>query len=445
MKQLFSFTLRLAVIVALAVWLADRPGTARIVWHGYVIETSAAFLGLTALAVAFIFYLLFRFWHLVSHGPTLWRLRRKLNKFRQGQDNLTKGLVAIAGGDAAEAGRYAVNARKLLGTTPTTQLLQAQAAQLAGDHSAAREIFTSLAKDSATAGLGYRGLILQARHEKDWEEVDRLVEKLRAVQPDMPWLNLLRFEKAARQQSWAEASTALIKASAARMLEPQQVRQHRAALLVATSQDEARQGHTDKALQAAEQAAKQSSEWLPAVINLAQKQMAGGHRRAAYRTVEKNWPRMPHPQLASVYRANDADVLEAFKNIEHLCRDMEEVPTNRLILAEAALAADIWGEARRHLIALISQGSATQGVYRLLARLERRESGDEQAALQWMLKAVDAAPDPVWLCQTCGGGHTDWQPLCKHCKAFDTLNWQSPGISRAKDTQPLLAANDWMS
>lgn len=54
MRRLFFFLARLAVAVALAVWLADRPGAARIAWHGYIIETSAAVLGLAALAVGVV-------------------------------------------------------------------------------------------------------------------------------------------------------------------------------------------------------------------------------------------------------------------------------------------------------------------------------------------------------------------------------------------------------
>jgi HemY protein len=429
-KRLFGFILRLAVLVAVAVWLADRPGTARIIWHDYVIETSAAFLGLCALGIGFVFYLLFRFWHLLIHGPELWRMSRKLKKMRQGQDCLTQGLAAVAGGDAAEAGRFAVGARKLLGPTVATRLLQAQAAQLAGDHNAAREIFRALAEETDSATLGYRGLIMDARRTGNWDEVDRLIGKLQQLKPKTPWLHLIRFESAARRQQWNEAGAALEHASSARFLEPERLRRYRAAIMIATSQTEARQGRHAKALQAAEQAASQAPDWLPAVINLAQSQTASGHSRAARRTVEKNWARMAHPQLASIYRVDGSDPIEVYKLIEQLCRDSIDAPVSRLVLADAALKADIWGEARRHLLALLGGARTTQSAYRMMARLERRESGDEQAAMQWMTKAAEAPPDPAWLCRACGGAHEDWQAACRHCGTFATLEWQSPGVSR---------------
>lgn len=430
MKRIFFFTLRLAIFVAAAVWFVNQSGTARLVWGGYVIETSAAFIGFAALALGFVFYLMFRFWNLLRHGPAHIRMGRKLKKWQQGHDDLTQGLIAIASGDASEAGRRAVHARRLLGTTISTQLLHAQAAQLAGDGHAAHAIFRALAADPDGAVLGYRGLIMEARREGNWSEVERLVEKLHRLKPETPWLNLTRFEILARRQKWSEANLSLTEAGAARLMDMPRLKKNRAAILVAIAQDEIRQKNYDKALAASEQAIKQAPEWLPAIINLAQVQAWAGHQRAMQRTIEKKWRHHPHPQLAAIMRGEAKDAVEGCKQIDKLCAGNEQEPVSRFVMAEAALAADIWGAARRNLMALIAHGDVTQIVYRLMARLERREIGDEQAALQWLTKAVDAPADPVWLCRSCGGTHTEWQALCRHCGNFNSLEWESPGVSR---------------
>ncbi|MBV8548555.1 MAG: hypothetical protein JO126_03760 [Alphaproteobacteria bacterium] len=444
MIKLVSFIIRAALLIALAVWLADQPGTAKIVWHDYVIETSAAFLAVTAIAVGFVFYLLFRIWHFLSHGPRLWRMGRQLRKLRQGQDDLARGLVAIAGGSAGEAGRFSVLARKRLGVTTATQLLQAQAAQLAGDHQTARALFRALTTKGESAVLGYRGLITEARRAGDWREVESLTSELARAKPDTPWLNLMRFELSTRRLAWQEATQALQGLAKTELLPPEQLRQYRAALFVAMSQHEAAQGRYQSALQFAEQATRQRAEWLPALLNLAQAQVNAGHRRAAYRTIERHWTQHKHPQLAALYRQAEGDPLDAYKRVVKLVQDKEPAGAARLALAEAALSADIWGEARRHLIALISAGDATQGVYRLLARLERRESGDEVAATRWLTRAIDAPQDPTWVCPSCGGVHETWQAVCGHCGSFGTLEWRSLGVSRTKlQAQVPLAIGDW--
>lgn len=428
MMRFFTFIIQIAALAAIAIWLADRPGTARIVWHDTVIETSAAFLGLCVVIIAFALHLMFRLWHWLRHGPANWRMRRRLGKMQQGQDQLTQGLIAIASGNASEAGRLAVAARKNIGNGTAAQWLQAQAAQLAGDHRAAREIFRVLAATPEAAVLGYRGLITEAKRAGTWDEVDRLMAELHRLKPATPWLSLIRMESAARRRQWAEAESALSHAIAARLMDSESGRRTRAALRISISRGGADQG---EALQAAEQAARQAPDWLPAIINLAEILSNTNHKRAASRLIERSWKTHPHPQLAQILRRQADSPLDAFRDTEHMCRGSETTAESRIALAEAALAADVWGEARRYLLASLKDGAATQSIYRLLARLERREHGDERAATSWLMKASEAAADPAWICRNCGGASDAWQPVCGHCGSFDSIDWQNAGQSRA--------------
>jgi HemY protein len=203
-------------------------------------------------------------------------------------------------------------------------------------------------------------------------------------------------------------------------------------LLVAAANADTQQGQADRALHNAEKAVKQAPDWLPALLALAGKQLETRHFRAAMRTIERAWRKKPHPQLAGLYlrASRENKPLNLHKQMERLTRPNADDPVSRLALAETAIAADLWGEARRHLTALAAQGTATQKAYRLLARLERRESGDERAAAQWLMKAAEALPDARWLCTACGGGHDDWQVMCAYCGAFNSLEWQTPGVGR---------------
>jgi HemY protein len=135
--------------------------------------------------------------------------------------------------------------------------------------------------------------------------------------------------------------------------------------------------------------------------------------------------------LAQILSTQADGALDAYRLTERLCRESEALPESRAALAEAALTANIWGEARRHLIASVNDGSATQNIYRLLAKLERREHHDERAALSWLGQAADAAPDQAWLCHNCSGTLDSWQPICSHCGTFDSVDWQQPGQRRA--------------
>lgn len=424
------FAIRLAFIVALGVWLAGQSGEARLVWQDYVIETSTAFLAVAALVVLLIVFTLYRVWRFVFDGPRFWRLRRKIKRMQQGQDKLTQGLAAIAAGDAVEAGKLAVGARKLLGETPATRLLQAQAAQLAGDFETAKEIYLALTDEPDFAVLGYRGIIMAALRERNWDEAERQAEKLRRLKPKTPWLCLVRFELAAHRRNWREAGAALAEASTYRLIDASLSRNHQAAILVAASEADALHGRFKQALEAAERAVKLAGDWLPATMALAEAQRAAGHDRTAWRTIERAWERNPHEQLAALVMkfGRGGKPLENYKRMERLTRRNADHPVCQLALAEAALDADLWGEARRSLLALVSRKNAARGVYLLLARLERRETGGEAAALPWLIKAAEAVPDPRWLCDSCGESHAAWQSTCSSCGAFNRLSWRTPGV-----------------
>jgi len=132
--------------------------------------------------------------------------------------------------------------------------------------------------------------------------------------------------------------------------------------------------------------------------------------------------------------------LDRMKRLERLQRqNPEHVETHRA-LGTAALAAGLWGEARKHLEKLVAAERAgdglSHGTARAMAALEDGERIDPktaQAAVRhWLDAAAEALPDPAWICSVCGhpgeagpaSGH--WQAVCPHCDAIDTFRWQRP-------------------
>lgn len=427
--KLFGFLIRIVLLIALVVWLADRPGTAQIVWRDYVIETSAAVLAVIIAAIAYIAFLLHRVWRFVIDGPYIWSLKRKLGKVEDGQKELVRGLAAIAVGQAPEAGKHAVKARKLLGESAATQLLLAQSAQLSGDHRTAKSLYEAMTKDNDAAPLGYRGLIMAALRSGDYEEVSRLGIRLEALKGEVPWLHLVRFEVATRYENWSLAADSLQKARRGKALAAPLANKHEAALLLADAKAALRDAIPMRALELAEKARKLTPDWTPSALILAETQIVTKHERAALRTIEKAWERAPNPQLIPLlhWAMEGGSTLAHYKYIERMTRHMQNLLVSRHALAEAALKADLWGEARRHLMLLVNRGDATQMTYQMLARLELRELRNEKAASAWTAKAVIAPSDAMWLCTACGAAHEYWEATCRACGSFNTMDWGVPG------------------
>lgn len=434
MKYLIGFLLRITVVVLFVLWLMEAPGTAEITWHDMVINTSAAMLVAGAAALIYLAILLHRLWRFLWDGPRIWKLNRKIKRSDDGQIEVAKGLSALAASNPAQAKAHAVRAKRYLGATPQILLMEAQAAQLAGDHETARKLFQAMADQPETAILGYRGLIMAALRFQDYEEALVLATKLEKEKGDVPWLHKLRFQISANQENWPLALTSLKQARKTRAVNSDEADQSESALLLARTKELLRASETKQALIMAKKAHSLTPNWIPALLILVEVQIVTGHARAARRLIQKTWRRMPHPQFLSLfYWASKPDKpIKGFKLIQKMVRSKADDPVSLMAIAEAALKADLWGEARHALLNVEARGFATHSTYEMLARLERQETKDEYAATAWLAKAASAPLDPAWLCASCGQTHSDWDASCSSCSAFNRIEWATPGQAHEK-------------
>ncbi len=137
MLRTLLFFVKLAIVVFVAVWLAQQPGEVSLEWLGYRVDTSVGVLLFGTFLFGIVAALLYRFW------GSLWHVPGQIGEFmgrgrrQRGYRALTQGMVAVAAGDKEEARRWARKADTLLDDAPLTMLLSAQAAQLEGDERAA--------------------------------------------------------------------------------------------------------------------------------------------------------------------------------------------------------------------------------------------------------------------------------------------------------------------
>ena len=179
-KGLFFF-LKLALLVALGVWLADRPGQATIDWLGYRVESSVALLLVVLALLIGVMALLYRAYRALVSAPKILGKARGESRRSRGYQALNHGMVALASGDARAAEKWAKKANTLLQDPPLTRLLSAQAAQLNGDEAEAARHYRAMLENDETRFLGLRGLVLQARREGDEATARRYLLEAKAL------------------------------------------------------------------------------------------------------------------------------------------------------------------------------------------------------------------------------------------------------------------------
>ncbi|HXV26305.1 MAG TPA: heme biosynthesis HemY N-terminal domain-containing protein [Alphaproteobacteria bacterium] len=432
MRKILIFLLKLVILVGVAVWVAERPGTVTLRWLNWELHTTVGVLILVVVVAATLAALLYRLWRLTLRSPRDYLSRRRARRRERGYRALTQGMVAVAAGDAEEAKRQARRAGALLDEPPLTLLLAAQAAQLDGDEEAARDYFTRMIERDETAFLGLRGLLMQAVRGGDDAAALELAERAYKERPETPWLVRTLLDLQIRRGQWEQANEALAQAQRIRLVGPDQAKRQRSALLVERARALQQGGETGEALRLAREAHRLDPGFVPAAAQLAGLLIPVGKVREAGRVIENAWNQSPHPALAQAYAAlrADEDPLARARRFERLGEVNRSTRDARLELAAAAMGARLWGEAKRHLEVALELG-ATARAYRMLAELEEGERGDPEAAARWLRKAAEAAPDPAWVCERCGAAHQSWSARCEGCGSFATLAWRQPNRTEA--------------
>jgi HemY protein len=164
----------------------------------------------------------------------------------------------------------------------------------------------------------------------------------------------------------------------------------------------------------------------------------GGERRKAVRILEAGWRESPHPDIANAYAdlVPGASARERLLRMRVLARLAQSHPESALALANAALEAREFAEARASLAPLVA--APTRRVATLMARIEAAEHGHTGLAREWMARAVHAAHDPAW---TADGAVADtWMAVSPVTGRLDAFEWRAPVAELTPRRRPIEAA-----
>ncbi len=349
------------------------------------------------------------------------------NRERRGFQALADGLMAVASGEGRLAMSKAAKADRLLGRPELTNLLQAQAAEVAGDTKAAQEAYKKLLSDDRTRFVGVRGILKQKLAEGDTSTALKLAEKAFALKPRHEEIQdvLLKLQAGAGDWKGARATLgAKLKSGAL----PRDVFRRRDALL-ALSEAKAvlDEGSSIEAREAAIEANRLSPDLIPAAVMAARSYIAQGKPKYAVRVLKKAWSAQPHPDLAAAFAEIEPDEsptarLKRFRTLTTIRPEHEET---KLLLAELHIAAEDFPAARRALGDLAT-AHPTQRTLTMMAAIERGEGADDAVVRGWLARALTASRGPQWVCDTCHNIQSDWAPVCDNCGGFDTLAWREP-------------------
>lgn len=435
MVRLIAFLVSVAALAFGLSWLADQPGTVRIDWQGYEIDTSvfrATVIAASALVAGiFIWTVLRTIWNSpAAFGAHLTRRRQ-----RRGLDAISSGMIAVGAGDKVLASQYALQARKSLPHEPLTHVLRAQAAQLAGDRSTARRIYEGMLVSPETEQLGLRGLYLEAEREGEGEAALQFAERAQKANPRLGWSSAALFETKCKQKDWAGALEVLDQAKRGGHTDKAAWSRKRAVLLTGLAQD-LEDSQPDKALAYASEAHGLAPDLIPAAAVAGRILASRGNTGKAAKIIQKTWGLAPHPDLALAYaHARTGDSVRDRMDRMHQLSTLNPASIESAIaVATTAIDSRLYEEAREALRPLL-HNRLSQRVAILMARIEGSETGDKGRVREWLARAANAARDPVWMAD--GVISDRWEPVSPVDGRLDAFDWRVPTDARDSATVAL--------
>jgi HemY protein len=403
-----------------AIWFADHPGEVSITWLGYHAEPP---IGILIAVIAGAAVLLWSLMRLLLRAPR--RIASTIADRRNvtGQLAIMRGLMAIGAGDAAAARRFAAKAGRLVPGQPLLLMLQAQTSQLSGEPDGATAAFRAMADRSDTKLFGLHGLFIEAQRRHDLSAARRYAEAAAKASPSLAWAGQAALEFRCRDGDWSGALEALERNRNGGLVQVGAFERQRAVLLTAQAVS-LKKRDTRAASALAEEAAKLCPELVPAAALAGRLLAEAGEQRKAVRILEAGWRKSPHPDIANAYAdlVPGAFARDRLVRMRLLARLADSHPESALALANAALEAQEFAEARASLAPLVA--TPTRRVATLMARIEAGERGDTGLAREWMARAVHAAHDPAWTAD--GVIAETWMPVSPVSGRLDAFQWRVP-------------------
>ena len=128
---------------------------------------------------------------------------------RKGYQALSDGMMALASGEGRLALTKASKAARYLDNPELTDLLTAQAAEMAGDTHKAAEAYKRLLSNQTTRFVGVRGIMKQKLSEGDRDTALQLAEKALALRPKHEEVQDTLLQLQAQAEDWAGARKTL--------------------------------------------------------------------------------------------------------------------------------------------------------------------------------------------------------------------------------------------
>ena len=387
-------------VAVAALALTGDAGSANVTWLGWRADMTAAAGVVIVLFGALIATIFWQTLLWILAAPRRAERQRAESRRRQANETLTRGFLAAAAGDGSEARRLAQKAAGLADETPgLVRVLAAQAAEAAGDVTAAQAAYTAMLGFPEMRLAGHKGLMQLALANGERETALRHAQEAFSETRSARWAWRALLEARLDGAEWGAGLELVKNALDRKIVPPVTAERARAALLAALAaqlETSADPKIRAQALDSAVEAAKLQPGFAPGVVMAARLLAADGKSGRAAAALENAWKTAPHPALWLAFRdlKTDETPRERGQRLMELSAQNPSHRESRILGVERALIAGDPAAARAAMAGLDAE-PLTARIAGLRARVAFASGQPDEARL-WLTQGMNAPQEPDW-------------------------------------------------
>ena len=412
MKRIFIVLIILALIGGAAagtLFLNTLPGGITFDLFGF---EGSVNLAATVVAIVLLGALMALVWGMFSgliRLPGKLGRSRRASKIKKANMALADGLLAAEAGDVEVANRLAKKAAAYADDERLKALLEARAAESAGNWIEAERAWAHLARLPGGQLAGLRGTATAAMERGDTNAAEQSALAALELKSGADWPFNSLFDLQVARGDWKSAIETLALGEKRKLIGGDSLRRRRAVLntAYAAGLPNAERSDAQKALAEAIRAAP---GFPPAAWHGARQLLLDKKDKAALGVLELGWKARPHPALAQAVRQMSVGVDKTVL-AGRLRRLIEAYPDHyesKVLDAEIAMQGEDWVSAVKTLALLVEN----EPTGRLCLLMERalKGYGDATEAARWARMAVTASREGDWSDLEPKGGAFNYSP-----------------------------------
>ncbi|MDG1707383.1 MAG: heme biosynthesis HemY N-terminal domain-containing protein [Emcibacteraceae bacterium] len=424
MIRLTFFSILGIIIAYSAYWVSANPGDILITWQGWEIRLSVAVSVMLLILYTALLFVVLKILKWLNISALLGSPKRLAAKRAKGQKMLDQAWGAFALDDFDLALKYGLRAKASLEDDHNVLRLLAKATQMKGKET--NPYLDALKLSPGNEAWVKRQELTDLIAHKSWQQALSTIHSLLENYPKNAFLLKENVLISARLSDWGQAKEAIAKAEKERNSLPKKDINHfKAVIDYALALEEKAAGRKDKSLSLLKTALKLDPNFAPAALASAKIYIEQADPKSAEKIIKTIWKNAPNRELAdmAVELFPEESSSETFRRITKLTDSAPAFTESHHLLAQAAIEASHWPEAKVALDQVINNNHASKETYLLLSTLEQKQKNDGAAVETLKKKAENAKAAATWTCLECASSSYHYSPNCPTCGTFDGVTW----------------------